>query len=853
MGLFERAPQLDALADVICRIAATDGSQSGAVVTIEGDAGAGKTSLIGAAVAAAPTGTRVLRAACDPLSTPRPLGPVRDVQSVLADDAAPPRTLLGVEARFASDVSAAPTVLVIDDAQWIDAASVEVLRFLVRRIESLPVALLVVHRDVPLGHALLALLGDAARMESAVHVALPPLSSDAVREMLGDHDADPDHVRALTGGNPFFVAEIARHPDEELPRTVRDAVISSTTGLSAEELDALQLIATAPDALDDRLLPFVRIDVPTLRRLEATGLLVRTRHGIGFRHELARLAVVASSEPGIEAFLHRRLLDAWEEAGSGDDAVLTHHAAAAGDPARTLRYAVQAADDATRTGSHTEAVAFLTLALEHLDGDTAERAALLERLSTELYMVSRLPASLTSIDAALRIRERLRDDDGISTAHDRRAVVEYYSARRREAERHADAAASVEAGPAAHASAQATRAYLAYRRHDLDTARTIAHAQRESPTSDAAALRLSITEAAADLVDGRTSARAELLRHAGTALDHSLDEIGTTAYSNLSALDIEHRRLADAEAVLAESIPLTIDRDIPVCRQWQTGMRSRLHLLRGRWAASAEDAAAVLGGNGAPLAAVWPHIVSAQLGMRRGDPATAIDGHLVAAWMLSAELDEALVSLAVRSATAELAWHRAASDPRLDDSESVLARAAALPGTQWAAGDLRAWLARLGRGPGGNLEGLPDPYVQELEGRHAEAARLWHEMGAPYDAAQASVHAPDDTTAAAGLASLDSLDVPASAARARAMLMERGIRALPSRPRAGTVANPSGLTNRQLDVARLVARGLTNGELARELFISPKTADHHVSAVLAKLGLASRREVVRAASSLGLD
>lgn len=851
MGLFEREPQLEALTTAADRLTAPDGSAGGAVVTIAADAGAGKTSLVSAALGLLPTALRVLRAACDPLSTPRPLGPIRDVLAALGD-APVEATLLGIEARFAADVAATPTVLVIDDAQWIDAASVEVLRFLVRRIESLPVVLVLAHRDVPLGHVLLALLGDAARMDSAVRVTLPPLSATAVREMLGERVADPDHVVALTGGNPFFVAEIARHPGEELPRTVRDAVISSTTGLTPIELDALQLIATAPDAFDDRLLPYVGLDVPTLRRLEATGLLVRTRHGIAFRHELARLALVASTEPGVEALLHRRVLDAWEQVGSSDDAVLTHHAVAAGDAERTLRYATRAAEDATRTGSHTEAVAFLSLALEHLDADTAERARLLEELSTEQYMVSRLPASLASIDAALRIRERLGDDDGISTAHDRRAVVEYYSGRRREAERDADAAAAAGTGPAALASAQATRAYLAYRRHDLVTARRIAGTQRQTTTTDAASLRLAITEAAADLVDGRTSARGDLLRHASVALQRSLDEIGTTAYSNLSALDIEHRRLAEAETVLAESIPLTVDRDIPVCRHWQTGMRSRLHLLRGRWAASAEDASAVLDGAGAPLAAVWPHIVSTLLAVRRGDDASVVESHLDRAWDLAAELDEALVSLAVCSAVAELSWHRGEPHPRLDEAEARLAAAADIPGTQWAAGDLRVWLARLGRDLGAASR-LPEPFQLELDGHHGLASEEWRRLGAPYDAAMAAVHSADPDTAAAGLASLDTLDVAGTAARARAMLTARGIRSLPSRPRQGTLANPSGLTNRQLDVARLVAQGLTNAELAQRLYISPKTADHHVSAVLGKLGMTSRRDIVRAAATLGLD
>lgn len=859
MGLFERAPQLDALAEAIARGTTTGGSASGSVVTITGDAGAGKTSLITAAIAAVPDGVRVLRAACDPLSTPRPLGPVRDVQAALGEPVEAD-TLLGAEARFAAQVSTAPTVLVIDDAQWIDAASVEVMRFLVRRIEALPVVLVLAHRDVPLGHALLALLGDVARMDSATRVAAPPLSVDAVRELLGDRGSDAEHVRALTGGNPFFVAEIARNPGEQLPPTVRDAVIASTTGLDAVEREALQLIATAPDAFDDRLLPFAGpgapgggIDVPTLRRLEATGLLVRTPHGIAFRHELARLAVVASTEPGVEALLHRRVLDAWERVGGADDAVLTHHAAAAGDAERTLRYAVRAADDATRTGSHTEAVAFLTLALERLDGDTADRARLLERLSTEQYMVSRLPASLASIDAALRIRERLGDHDGLSTAHDRRAVVEYYSARRREAEHHADAAADEQAGAAARASAQATRAYLAYRRHDLATARRIVDAQRDSSPVDAVALRLSITEAAASLVDGDTTARALLRQHASAALDRSLDEIGTTAYSNLSALDIEHRRLSDAEAVLAESIPLTVDRDIPVCHQWQTGMRARLHLLRGRWAASAEDAASVLDSGWAPLAAVWPHIVSALLGLRRGDDPHLVDTHVAAAAELAERLDESLVTLAVLSLRAERSWVTGDLDPTLAAAGDALDAAAAIPGTQWARGDLLVWLSRLGLADAATHDTLPEPYRFELAGWHADAAQAWRDLGAPFDAAMAAVHSTDAATAAAGLSSLDALDVAASAARARRMLTERGIRSLPARPRTATLANPSGLTNRQLDVARLVARGLTNAELAQQLYISPKTADHHVSAVLSKLGLSSRRDIVRDAVSLGLE
>ena len=133
------------------------------------------------------------------------------------------------------------------------------------------------------------------------------------------------------------------------------------------------------------------------------------------------------------------------------------------------------------------------------------------------------------------------------------------------------------------------------------------------------------------------------------------------------------------------------------------------------------------------------------------------------------------------------------------------------------------------------------------------AAAAWTELGAPYEAALAAVHGDDETRAARAVWDLERLPAAASATRARAVLRERGLNAVPPRRRASTRANPSGLTNRQLDVARLVARGLTNAELARDLYISPKTVDHHVSAVLGRLGLRTRREIVRRAAELGLD
>ena len=140
---------------------------------------------------------------------------------------------------------------------------------------------------------------------------------------------------------------------------------------------------------------------------------------------------------------------------------------------------------------------------------------------------------------------------------------------------------------------------------------------------------------------------------------------------------------------------------------------------------------------------------------------------------------------------------------------------------------------------------LPEPWSLELAGEHRRAADAWEARGCGFD--QAVVLAcsgdPDAVREAVGLFTALGSDIAAD--RARQILRATGEH-VPGRARTRrtTREHPAGLTAREVEVLELLAEGLTNAQIARRLFLSPRTVDHHVSSVLTKLDASSRAEAV---------
>jgi AAA ATPase domain len=404
--LLEREAQLASLGEYAGE--ARDGD--GRMVLVAGEAGVGKTALVEQAQRNLPAASWYW-GACDGLFTPRPLGPLFDIAAKLGGELlelcradAPREDLFGALLRQVSEPGEL-RVLVVEDIHWADEATIDLLRFLGRRIRDATVLLIVTYRDDGLSATdpLRIALGDLATQRSVRRVGLAPLSAGGVQALAGEAGLDSAALYRLTGGNPFYVTEVVQSGLAELPASARDAVLARVTRLgpgAREVLDAAALIGTR---VEIPLLASVTAGPPSAAdELLASGLLTGDGVAVSFRHEIVRMAVAGAVPPLRNVFTHARILGALRDRGCDDDARLAFHAEGAGDGPAVLRHAPAAARRAAALGAHREAAAQFERALRFAGGlDPATAAGLYDGLAAELGLLDRWQDAAGALEQAL--------------------------------------------------------------------------------------------------------------------------------------------------------------------------------------------------------------------------------------------------------------------------------------------------------------------------------------------------------------------------------------------------------------------------------------------------------------------
>ena len=840
---------------------------SGRLVLVSGEAGVGKTALVRRFLEERDDDTRILAGACDPLFTPRPLGPFVDIGDdaggrlhELIETGAIPYRVAEVLIEELSGLS--PTIVVLEDLHWADEATLDVLRLLARRIDDSSVLVIATYRDdeVDAMHPLRIVLGGLSSIPAAFRVRIPPLSQAAVAQLAEPYEANPHELFRLTSGNPFYVTEVLSGEVDRLPETVRDAVLARAARLSSCGLAVLEAVSMTPSGAEPWLLEgLADQEDHDLAECLGSGMLTETDGVVVFRHELARLAIEDSVAPERRVLLHRRALATLRARSSSlaDAARLAHHADGAGDAEAVLVFAQAAAARASSLAAHREAAAQYRRALRYADGvPLAERAKLLEQYSKACYLTDKTDEAIDSLRAAVDCYRELGDRRKEGATLDWLANSLWCPGRGHEARRvGAEAVAVLESVPpgAELAKAYENMAFLHRMNADLATARvwtergtTLAH-ELELPDGkvldwvEGAGALLNLASGSDRGVE-EVEQRIAIARHGGRddeAAGLTLVLVMTLAFRKPLSLA---RRHVEEGLVLARNVGHDL------AHVYLLAFRSRLELNDGHWDDAAESAQLALGER---FVSTFPRTVAlvtlALVTARRGDPD---------AWPLldeARELSEPTGELPriapVAAARGEAAWLNGRRDTVADETESAFQLA--LPGVvPWGLGELA--VVRWRAGLEDELhEALPDPHRFVVTGHWREAASTWAELGHPYEAALALADGDADAQRRA-LADLTDLGAAPAVAMVARRLRERGIRGIPRGPRATTKANRAGLTARETEVLALVAEGHQNADIADRLVVSRRTVDHHVSAILRKLDARNRGEAVANAAHLGL-
>ena len=853
MELLERDAELSALEQAV---GAADRGR-GSVVLVTGEPGIGKSALVREFTARVGDRASALVGCCDELISPRPLSALRDLADEVSSPLSsalrggvPPGVLHSLLVRELR-TGGRPTVLVVEDVQWADQATLDALTIVGRRVPELPAVLILTFRPGELGptHPLLTTV-ESLQRATAAHLELSALSRRAVRGLAGDATA---RVYQMTGGNPLLVTQILQEEDE-LPPSLSTMVLGRVARLPDASRELLELVSVVPGRVQTAVLDLAEPTWPAAAEpAERSQLISSDADHVWFRQEVSRRAVHSNLPPVARRRLHGRVLTALQQLDA-DPAELVHQAAGAGADEIAGEHALPAAHQARAVGSNREAYAHLQRAAAFADRlDLRQRARLWEDLADSAYLVGRTDVALEAASSSVNAHFEAGQPHEAARCLSTRAHLHWMLGNGSQARRDArNAARRLGAGAPEATRAQAwlrlaeLSALASRRRESTRWANRALHLAHEDAEVRARALiTLGTMRLQLDPDDTATMDQALECCRAARLHHHTLLVRTAFGFVNLQwvrpdeALRQVHRGRAEARVHEIDTISRYLD-----------GTSAWLHLRAGRTSEATVLARQVSsqGTGPATVADLQARTVMAELSLRHGsDDVDDVLSELADDVDRTRELQriQPVLELQVEHALlrgAPMPVDRFRQVRRIVGSEPL--RAGGLAGRFWA-------YAALCRMPSDFTGRSSSPHAAMRMHDWRGAADAFGDVGWWYDRAMLlSVEGSMEALREAMTIARD-LGAPRLEEHLSRRLQGNG-RPVPRGPARSTRANPAGLTDRQVEVLGLLQAGLTNAEIAARLQLSVRTVEHHLSDAYAKLEVSGRVEAVIRCADLGL-
>ncbi|WP_242117469.1 LuxR family transcriptional regulator [Aestuariivivens sediminicola] len=864
MILYEREHDLNSLQQQF--VAVTNGV--GNTVLVTGEAGLGKSVLIKSFGEKVADQCRLLKGYCDPLFTPRPLGPLFDIADKigyafkeLIKDSTQRSVIFS---RLIEDFqnSDRPVVFIIEDIHWADEATLDLIKFLSRRISYANCLLILSYRNDEIGHnEKLEYTIKSFSTLKHTRINLENLSLEAIYQMTSGLSVSAHHIYAITKGHPFFVSEIIANDVNEIPADVSDMVLHNLKSLNGEEKELVQLLSLFPNPVDVQLMLKLKPESANgLEKLIRKRIIIEENSQFTFRHEIARLAIADAIPKFKQILYHSLVVDALKDNYDKSQlSFLVHHAYKSNRTELVSQLAPQAAEYASRWGAHDQAAKLYKIAIDCYDNLSDEVfVSLIRNYSFECYLTNQLDESISARKRILDILDKDTMPLEVGDTYRWLSRLCWFNGKNELAFEYAKLSIRY-LGKNNKDTKELAQAYsnygqLYYLKYDLKNAvlwcqKAIEMAKKLDDEevllhaySNLGGLKLHIS---------RTKDEAKKLLEKAMYLAKKVNNPDHIAriHAILFCNQIISRQYNEAEETLKTTIDFCDQNEIDSYYYYAQAWKAILQLRTSDWDAALFTAERVLKvPNQAKINVLMSIIPKATFFMRTGQNEAVELLKQAANLALSTGELQRIVPVVIVMLEYQWLYDFKFEDQRILTYDFKSNQDIYMP--PWYESELAFWLVLNNREIGHNWKLLPQ-YKKAIQG---QGDLLYSELmaqGCQYDAAIALVFGGEDQMRKA-FTIFNELNVSATIRKWRTLMKAEGIKRIPKGLIKSTKSNPASLTNRQLDVLMEIGQGLHNAEIAKKLFISNRTVEHHVSAIFEKLEVTSRNKAVIKAKELGI-